>query len=272
MSKRKKHTGRNIILSVLIIAAAACAAVAIWQADNIKALVYAKKYSPQQRAEMKKQNDEAIQKIIDSVPDAADLKPLNDEQEKALQDGQLSEDEALQIIMGTSVGNITVSADTSNNSEEEKSSGSKPSNSGSEQPKTNENVDGGDEKNVSNQENTGTGQSSSQDSAQLKKLFARVYLLRSNFTGRLNSLISQAKAEVSSPEAEGNALSIANKYYGMGKSLESECDAQMESLLAQIDAELSHTGGDKSVVGQIRSAYQNEKSLTKSALIEKYKK
>ena len=55
-------------------------------------------------------------------------------------------------------------------------------------------------------------------------------------------------------------------------ALEGECDAQMDSLLSQINDELVRTGGDTSVVSQIKTAYQNEKSLTKSALMDKYKK
>ena len=266
MSKgKKKHTVRTIVISVLIVILAGAAALGLWQADNIKAVINAKKYTPQQRAEMKKQNDDAIQKIIDSVPEAVDLKPLDSEEEKALQSGQLSEDEALQIIMGASVNDAV--------------SGSKQESTQSENKnQTTDKTENTDRNNTENtqsssaQNGADSGSAQSQDSAQLKKLFARVYLLRSNFTGRLNSLIAQAKAEISSPEAEGKALSIANKYYGMGTALEGECDAQMDSLLSQINDELVRTGGDTSVVSQIKTAYQNEKSLTKSALMDKYKK
>ncbi len=273
MSKgKKKHTVRTIGISVLIVILAGAAALGLWQADNIKAVINAKKYTTQQRAEMKKQNDDAIQKIIDSVPEAVDLKPLDSEEEKALQSGQLSEDEALQIIMGASV-NDAVSGKSSDDS------GSKQESTQSENKnQTTDKTENTDRNNTENtqsssaQNGADSGSAQSQDSAQLKKLFARVYLLRSNFTGRLNSLIAQAKAEISSPEAEGNALSIANKYYGMGTALEGECDAQMYSLLSQINDELVRTGGDTSVVSQIKTAYQNEKSLTKSALMDKYKK
>lgn len=269
MSKgKKKHTVRTIGISVLIVILAGAAALGLWQADNIKAVINAKKYTPQQRAEMKKQSDDAIQKIIDSVPEAVGLKPLDSEEEKALQSGQLSEDEALQIIMGASV-NDAVSGKSSDDSGE-KPAGAQAENKNQTVGKSENNTESNQSGSAQNGESAGSAQS--QDSAQLKKLFARVYLLRSNFTGRLNSLIAQAKAEISSPEAEGNALSIANKYYGMGTALEGECDAQMDSLLSQINDELVRTGGDTSVVSQIKTAYQNEKSLTKSALMDKYKK
>lgn len=268
MSVKKKHKGLKITICVLLVLLVGAGIFAVRQSNNIKALIYMQKYTPQQRAEKQKENDEAVQRILDSVPEASGIKSLTEEEEKKLQSGELSESEALEIIMGEPVGSDFVS------SAEPTGGNNTPSDRPSENSAsgTSDSVDSDSAGVNSDSAADAVKSDNADDGAQLKKLFARVYLLRSSFTGQLNSLISQAKAELKSPEAEGNAVSIANKYYSLGTSLEAECDSQMESLLSQIKAELERTGGDTSVAEQIRSAYQNEKSLTKSALIEKYKK
>ena len=62
------------------------------------------------------------------------------------------------------------------------------------------------------------------------------------------------------------------KYICLGYALDGECNGKMESILSELQKELKRTGGDASLVSQIRSAYQTEKSLKKAAIIEKYQK
>lgn len=269
MTKKKNHTCRTVTLSIVFIILLGLAVAAIWQADNIKALVYMKKYTPEQRAELKKQNDDAIQNIINSVPEVSGLNPLDEEQEKQLHNGQISDEEALKIIMGEAISNDNSEAGPSSDNQTAGQTDGKSSNEKTQDKNPaseNRSSSGGQGSSAQQQPDT----EKTEETPQLKKLFARIYLLRSNFTGRLNSLINEAKDEVNSPAAEGNVLGIANKYYNLGTALESECDGKMEELLSQIKEEIIRSGGDTGVVEQIRSAYQNEKSLSKSALMDKY--
>ena len=260
MAKKKRRVGCAVALCVVFAFLICIAVLAVRQSDNIKALFYMQKYTAEQRQELKNQNDEAVHKILESVPGAR-VKPLTEEQEEKFINGELSEEDALKIIMGESTDAEELTIDSSETAAESGSGvGSSASNSS-----------GTETAGAQSSENSGdSSESNQEDNAQLKKLFARVYLLRSSFTGRLNGLIDQAKAEILSPEGKGNALTIANKYYSMGTSLESECDAKMESLLAEIKSELIRTGGDAGIADEIRSTYENEKSIMKSSLMDKY--
>lgn len=101
-------------------------------------------------------------------------------------------------------------------------------------------------------------------------IVARIYVLRSGYTGRVDSLIAQALADYRANK--GTESELMTQYVGKGYALEAECDAQIEALLSELSAELKRTGGDMGLVSQIRTAYQQEKSLKKAAIIAKYKK
>lgn len=111
---------------------------------------------------------------------------------------------------------------------------------------------------------------SSSQNTNLKNLIAKVYVLRSTYTGKLNSLVSQAYAEYT--ENGRNISPIADKYIALASDLEAECDSQMETLLSQIKEELDKKGESHEIISQIRSTYKSEKSIKKGELLSKYKK
>lgn len=103
--------------------------------------------------------------------------------------------------------------------------------------------------------------------AQLAAMVGEIYALRASFVGQLDGLLQQAKAEYSalSPEQrEKQKSSLASKYIGLAGSLEASCDSQMEAILSRIQKHLKETGGDTSLVKEIRRVYENEKALKKS--------
>lgn len=233
MSKKARKKGRviTIVLILAIVFLAGIGALVYFQMNNLEALRLSR-YSQEERESLLQQNEQAI---IEALP-VEPITPLTEEQEKMLQRGEITEDEALQMMMGTLVGN-----------------GSKPT-----------------EKPV-----TSVPSTPKEENQKLQELLARVYLLRSSFAGRLDGLIGQAKSEYfAQKKANGKAdkISIGSKYIGKGLALEKECDGQMEALLAEIKAELERTGGDTSVVSQIRSSYSSEKSAKKAGLLNQYLK
>ncbi len=108
------------------------------------------------------------------------------------------------------------------------------------------------------------------ESAELQRLMAKIYLLRSTFTGKLDSLVAQAKQEYLTNRGKVSGTAIAKKYLSKGYALEKECDGQMESLLGEIKKELERTGGDLSIISEIRNTYENEKSIQKATLLDQY--
>lgn len=108
------------------------------------------------------------------------------------------------------------------------------------------------------------------ENSNLKNLIAKIYVLRSTYTGKLDALVAQAYGEYKANG--GNINPVADKYIAIASNLEGECDLQIESLLSQIKAELDKTGGNQDIISQIRATYKSEKSIKKGELLSKYAK
>ena len=229
-----------VFLSILTVVIVGITIFAVNQYNNIKAISYMTRYTSKEREVLIRDNSERIDSIMERLPDV-NVRPLTDDEEELLNSGEMSEDDALNVIMGK---------DTESNPEVETEA-------------VREDV----------QANTELKQEDGEDSRSKEKineLVARVYLLRSNFTGKINSLVEQAKAEFIKG-GSSNALGLARKYMNLGLGLEAECDGQIEIILQELSEELKKSGGDMSIIDDIKTAYDNEKSLKKAELIDKYK-
>ena len=101
-------------------------------------------------------------------------------------------------------------------------------------------------------------------------IIAQIYVLRSSYTGKLDSLVTQAWGEYRSGGI--SKTDLISKYVGIGYGLEAECDGKMEALLSQLSDALAFRGEDLSLVDTIRRTYQSEKSIKKAEMIAKYQK
>lgn len=112
--------------------------------------------------------------------------------------------------------------------------------------------------------------SAEESSSRVEEIIAKIYVLRSGYTGKIDDLVNQALTDYRNKQDTKSAL--ISKYVSLGYGLERECDGKMEALLTELTAELKRTDGDMGLVSQIRSAYRTEKSLKKAAIIAKYQK
>lgn len=256
--KRKRRIVFLTVLAVVVVIFGGAAILAYRQANNIKA-VQMMKYTPEEQQALKIQNENTVQEILEKLP-VESLKPLDEEQEEMLQSGTLSEEEALDIIMGKSPeasGNEEAPSADANASAPDAA----PSVPTSATTKPVE----------STLTAAPTEAPQKQETSTLQEKIARVYLLRSSFTGQLDSLIAEAKEEYyATPSNMRDTVAIGRKYLGRGQALEKQCDAQMETLLADVKTELERTGGDTSVVSQMRAAYKEQKSIKKAELLSRY--
>ena len=110
--------------------------------------------------------------------------------------------------------------------------------------------------------------------ARLAEALAEVYVLKATFSNSLESLKDSAIAEykeLTDEERTRSAkLNLGFKYIGLAGDLESECDARMDVLLFTIEDALRATGGDLSLISDIRSIYNNEKSIRKAEYLSLY--
>lgn len=238
MKKRRKLKIFLIILAVIVVTASG---VLAWQWDNVRSVIYFMRYSEDDLDKMlddnKKELDSALEGIGAQMP-----RELTEEELQALQEGTITQTDAVEI----SLGKTTL---------QEKIEQKKPK----------------------SQVSSGSGGSTVLvTDSPVSNLVAQLYVLKSSYMGKLGGLEAQAKAEYSAtPAAERTAgwkSSMISKYSGKVSALEGECDAKVEAVISQIKAELAKTGGDTSIIGKIRSAYENEKQIKKAYYLNTYLK
>lgn len=117
---------------------------------------------------------------------------------------------------------------------------------------------------------TSGGGDASQD-AEVQRIVASLYVLRSSYSSQLSGLISSAKSEFASLPAEQQTATAKRRIVAakinQASALESSCDAQVSSLLSSLRARLTELGQDTSLADQIQSSYNQEKTLKKASYL-----
>ncbi len=234
-----------VLLLIFFVFSAVVVGVAYWQWNNITAIRYAITYTPEKRQEIQKKTEQVMEQIAKQYP-AVDFSKLPDEGVTMLIQGELAEEVAVAVLTGQIPW------------EEAKL---QPM----ELPETIQPIE-----KVTATEVTEQTQEFSDSVSGVDSILARIYVLRSGYTGKIEGLVNQALSDYRSKK--GTKRELMAQYLKRGNALEGECDRQMEALLTELSAELNRTGGDITLVGQIRSVYQQEKSIKKAELIGRYQK
>lgn len=219
----KSNKKRLILRLILIVIGIALCAVIIYQLPNIKALLNWQLYSQEELEQKittsKNELDEELAQYIDT--------PINDltiEQEKELLNGQLTYEEAVNII------NDNANA---------------PSPSPS--PKT------ADEAAIAAAVKTCAGKLYALKAAYLSKLGS---LEKQAYTEFL--------ALPASEQNTSNKTKILSRKLEDAAAYESQCDASVDKILSDLSAELQTYHGDLQIVSILKKAYDEEKVLKKS--------
>ena len=257
----------KIILLIVGILVVLAAGVAVWQWDNIQALRMARTISADELARQAAQAAQQRADALQNLPDGITIRELTAEEKQQLQSGELSEEAAIALLIGAAMGDAAATeapdgesdAPAANDADDE-SGGESGSSGGS-----------GDGSSGSGDSGGGSGVSDEIAAAQqkLNEDLAQIYVLEASFTGQLDGLVSQCKAEYAALENKtvANKASLAQKYMGLASGLEASCDGQMSALIADIRAQLTILGGDQSVADAIESSYASEKATKKATLL-----
>ena len=237
---------KYIFLCILAFFVIAIGVFAWMNFDNIKAIYKATRYNTEQIenkiAENEKKNEEMLQKYNQS-----NIKPLSEEDSEKLTKGELTEEEAIKIVLGKTEG--------------------KP------EEKTPQNPDEGNGQETQKPEEP-QPQMSVEDEEKLGELIAKVYVLK----GKYNKLIadenhSAAVDFYSLPKDQ----QTKEKKYERGVTfmrnvlkLQDECDAEMEIIFQGVTEILERNNMTTELVDEIRSAYKEEKELKKAYFVNKY--
>lgn len=288
-SEKKRLNKKRIFFAVLVFALiiGGGAGVAVWQRGNLDAARLYLNSSPSdihaQLVDNEQQIADTVQKLLPNP-----VADLTDEEKRQLASNELSSDEAVQRILDRAKASKAAqepSSTTTRTDAAQPGATQEAAASEGASDATGQAVASAGTEQIEPESGTAQSQPKSDSSAQADaepdasdeyaaEAVAQVYVLRAQFTGRIGSLLASAKAEYSALSPEDRTASkqaeIGMKYLKLGGQLESECDAQMDVIVANLDTKLRQTGGDRSIVNEIKAEYAKEKSLQKAYYLSLY--
>lgn len=232
--KPSRLKARYIFLVVLALVIVTVGFFAYTNRDNISALYtfYAARKNGGDIQSLQEENDKKIQAILDSLT-RTKIRDLTDEETEMLRGGELTEDEAIELITGNA--------------------------------KTVEEA-----KSIVRQRGSGNRLDTSQKDAIIAQIYVLRSTYAGQVDGLIAGAISEYESLSDSQRNASTKAAIADSLLARGKALEGQCDAQMEGLLSSLQAELQRLGEDTGIISQIRAAYTQEKRIKKAALIDSY--
>jgi hypothetical protein len=307
--KKKRVSTKQIafVVFILVLFIGGGVSIAVWQRGNFDAARLYLNNTPQdintQLAQNEQQIVSSVQKLVPQP-----ITDLTDEEKQQLASNELTKDQAVALILGRAKSDETSQAAASPTDSANSASNQVSPSPATGQPNATEgpaasdntapaqdaaspdetktteaatptgaaNGAVGSESTATQDANTGAA-SGDMDASQadIAEAAAEVYVLRADFSNRLDSLLAAAIAEYKalspSDRTTAKKTELAMKYLKLGGELESECDAQMDSITTKLETELRQTGGDTSIVTDLQSAYAQEKSLKKAYYLSLYK-
>lgn len=262
--KKWKKALAGVAIGLLV----AVLGVGIWQKDNVQALWEGMNYNEDELKVQMETSKEKIQEALGEY-EIQGIRDLTVEEEERLMKGELSVEEALDLIMNREnvstikeesvlLGENTLeNADGSISSEEILGSTGNHSNTGS-------------------QVSTTSTEIAKQDTSKIVEEYVeKMYTLQATFLSELGGIEARARATFAALPKEERNLSTAQKlapsFINQGLGLEKSCDSQVSSLLNDFEAELKKAGASTAIVSSMREAYQTQKRLKKASYLSAIK-
>lgn len=240
---------RYIFLIILALIAITIGVLAYINRDNITAVIHGLTISTE---DLNQKREETDKKATEAVKEygVESIRPLTEEETEQLSRGDLTEEEAINLILGKTEDSTEKPSDVT-----------------------------GNEENPSSQESNQPQQQSKEDkvkkaNAEIAQLVGKMYVLKSQFTSELSGIkkwVIQEYKKLTPEEKKSDSvkMKIGRIAVADASALEKKCDAQVEEILSKITDLLVGSGQSTDLVKQIRKAYEEEKQLTKSYYISK---
>lgn len=235
---------KKILLIILLLLTAALIVLGIRYRDYIKVVYYGLKYDTETITGLIEENDRVYSELGNELENVT-IRDLTEEEKTALEKGELTEQEVVDRIV---TPNVT--------KDEKPVQDDKPTDVKPQPPEEKPQVE---KKNYDEL---------------IAQQIAKMYVLKSQYINYLKGIEQNVIDDYNAlPKEQKNAAgkrSVIMGYYSKGLALEAECDAKVESVLAELEKILDEAGRDKSLISTIRTAYQNEKTLQKSYYLSIY--
>ncbi len=175
------------------------------------------------------------------------IRPLNDEEIEKLNSGELTEEEAIDIVLGKK------------DESPDASTSQKPSDSETNKPS-----------------NNFTAEEIKQKNDEIAGLIGKMYVLKAKFNTELSSLEGWVNSEwwklyeqYGEEIPSNEKMKVGSEAYSKALALEDECDGQVKTILDRLTVLLKETGQNTKLVSEIQAAYENEKMVAKSHYMSK---
>lgn len=232
MKRWQKIVGTLFIASVLSVGG-----ISYWQRENIHTLLTGLQYSSEVLQEQMIASQDAVNQILTQYH-LDTMRTLTIEEMEQLETGELSIEEATNRLVA-SLGNKE---------------------NGQETELENKNLD-----QVINEE---AKEQVSPEAQLVASYTAKMYALRGKYMGQLKGIESQGWALLNQYKSGSQSISKLTSQgmslMGQATKLESQCDREVEDVLASLLQELKAIKGDTQVVQTMRQAYYTEKSAQKA--------
>lgn len=250
VAMKKKHI---VILSIIFLILILVGYFVYTQWNNISAVIDSFRYSQEEVASKLEENQEEIKQYLKEKENIV-VRDLTKEEAQALNEGKLTEEEAIKLLTGE---NETIYSSGNN---DEKNILDKKENSNKDNVVQN---NGNKEPN-----NNGTGKI-------VADSIAKLYIQKNNYLSKLEGIEAAALEEFSSidkpyEERGPEKKAIISRYMGMVAAWEKECDSIVYGLLDEVKQALKENGQDESIARTIEQSYLNEKKLKKTYYINRY--
>lgn len=246
---------KKILLAVLIIILVLIGYFAYVQWNNINAVVDGLRLDEEQL----QQNTEAVKTEVNDYMkenQLEEIRELNEEEEKALNDGKIDDVDAVKIMTGK-----TTLDDVIRKKEQENRNDGKGQNKPSKtEPQKNEPQPKEEPANYDQL---------------ISEKVAQMYVYKSRFLGKLSTLAIDAEDEFhrTFPQSEwtnDNRTKIIMKHLGEAMAMEKDCDSKVSKLVSDLKELLTKAGRDTGLADQIQKAYNDEKKNMKAAYMQEY--
>lgn len=234
MKKLKKMKKTTMIILVLLFVFIMTMGIFVYKERDILVPMYCVITNQTNKLEQKKVDTD--QEALEAIKDfgITEVRPLSEEESKKLAEGEITEEEAVNIVLG----------------------------------KTEENQENPGE--TSSDINNLTSEEYKAKNEEIAQHIGKMYVLKAKFSSDLSGIEDWVKdkyweytKEFGGTENVPSSVKtkVGKQAYAKALALEDECDKQVNDILARITVLLKETGQSTKVVDEIREAYESEKAL-----------
>ena len=222
------------------------------------------RYSQEEVEKKQEENKQELQKFLDENKDVT-VRELTDEENKALADGEISEDDAVQIITGSATFEEVKQQNEAQNNSKDTGTGKTETSIPADTPAVQQ-----PQPTTPNQPAPVVEKTSDQI---ISELIATLYVQKSVYLSRLDGLektLTEEWANIPSKQKDAEKPKFIAKYMPVIAEWEKTCDDVVYGIIEQIEAEIKKSGKDLSIIDKIKEAYKNEKRLKKAYYVNNY--